>query len=538
MLVELESAAFRVPKIVFHEGLNVIIGDPSAANSIGKSTLLMVIDFVFGGNSLLESSDDIIRNVGEHSYRFKFCFAGRAHYFMRSTKTKELVDKCDSTYVVTKTISLSDYTSWLAEAYAIVGKGLSFRAMVGPYSRVWPKENVTNVHRPLHADPHQSANDCIDTLTKLFGRFADVQQSSAAFQEAENKRKVWRKAGGLNYVPKISRKEYAANNIALESIGNEVTEIKKNLAQYALNLRAIVDREVMDLAQNKDMLLRERSKIQQRLIRTQQNLRSNKHVKSSQLDSLKDFFPNIQVDKVVQIEEFHSAVARLLKKELVQTETSLKSQLESLDVAIAQIDAQVATRLSDYENPNAIVDRVYQLSERWQGLKNANRSYERSSSLDLAYEKTKQELEAVKQEILDEIEAKINAELARLVSEIYGQGANAPKLSLGQNSYKYEIADDTGTGTAFANLLLFDLAILSLTELPFLIHDLPLFKNVENDAVAAFVVEYTKFPAKQIFTVLDEIEKYGETTVDVLRRRCILQLTEQDVLYQKKWHSR
>jgi uncharacterized protein YydD (DUF2326 family) len=60
MLIEIESDAFRVPKIIFHEGLNVVIGDNQAANSIGKSSFLMVVDFVFGGSSLTEINDDVV----------------------------------------------------------------------------------------------------------------------------------------------------------------------------------------------------------------------------------------------------------------------------------------------------------------------------------------------------------------------------------------------------------------------------------------------------------------------------------------------
>ena len=33
--------------IIFHSGLNTVLGSPDAKNSIGKSTLLMIIDFVF-----------------------------------------------------------------------------------------------------------------------------------------------------------------------------------------------------------------------------------------------------------------------------------------------------------------------------------------------------------------------------------------------------------------------------------------------------------------------------------------------------------
>jgi uncharacterized protein YydD (DUF2326 family) len=40
--------------VSFHSGLNVVQGDANAANSIGKSTMLMVVDFAFGGKDLLK----------------------------------------------------------------------------------------------------------------------------------------------------------------------------------------------------------------------------------------------------------------------------------------------------------------------------------------------------------------------------------------------------------------------------------------------------------------------------------------------------
>ena len=46
MLKKISCNIFLQKEIVFHEGLNAIVGDDIASNSIGKSTMLMIIDFV------------------------------------------------------------------------------------------------------------------------------------------------------------------------------------------------------------------------------------------------------------------------------------------------------------------------------------------------------------------------------------------------------------------------------------------------------------------------------------------------------------
>ena len=60
MLIEMWSPVFKQREkirkpIQFHSGLNVVMGMEHADNSIGKSSALLAIDFVFGGDSYLKS---------------------------------------------------------------------------------------------------------------------------------------------------------------------------------------------------------------------------------------------------------------------------------------------------------------------------------------------------------------------------------------------------------------------------------------------------------------------------------------------------
>lgn len=60
MLIEMKSPAFKKqgeerPPIHFKEGLNVVLGKEDGAMSIGKSSSLLAIDFVFGGDTYIKS---------------------------------------------------------------------------------------------------------------------------------------------------------------------------------------------------------------------------------------------------------------------------------------------------------------------------------------------------------------------------------------------------------------------------------------------------------------------------------------------------
>ena len=71
MLHEIYCQEFSQKRIRFNSGLNVVLGTNMGDNSIGKSTFLMIVDFVFGGDTYAKSKD-IQRNVTAHDIYFSF----------------------------------------------------------------------------------------------------------------------------------------------------------------------------------------------------------------------------------------------------------------------------------------------------------------------------------------------------------------------------------------------------------------------------------------------------------------------------------
>ena len=68
MLIEMTSPVFKEkgktrPPIHFKDGLNVVLGKEDGENSIGKSSALLAIDFVFGGDTYLLRFCSMERNI-------------------------------------------------------------------------------------------------------------------------------------------------------------------------------------------------------------------------------------------------------------------------------------------------------------------------------------------------------------------------------------------------------------------------------------------------------------------------------------------
>jgi uncharacterized protein YydD (DUF2326 family) len=159
MLIEIRSNVLRQRRIEFHAGLNVVVGDANATNSIGKSTALMLVDFVFGGNSFIDLNKDAVVELGHHSYEFCFEFNKARYYFRRDTVSPNNIIVCNNIYQPIGLKELDDYNKWLKEMYVPQKHALTFRALIGIFSRIWPKDNVTNVRRPLHSVAGQAATD-------------------------------------------------------------------------------------------------------------------------------------------------------------------------------------------------------------------------------------------------------------------------------------------------------------------------------------------------------------------------------------------
>ena len=243
MLTEIRSEQFRARVIKFGPSLNVVLGDDNATNSIGKSSLLMVIDFAFGGSSLLEHNKDIVHELGDHDYYFTFEFSGEVFKFRRGTFQPTVVYRCDDNYENPQPWELEKFTAFLKVSYGIESDDVSFRSLVGLFSRVWGKENL-DVHKPLHVVHNQRAKDCVDNLIRIFDRYASIRSLASELKANEQKRDALKQAFTSRIIPRIGKREYESNAQRMSDIEREIDEIKNNLAQFATNIAEIANREV------------------------------------------------------------------------------------------------------------------------------------------------------------------------------------------------------------------------------------------------------------------------------------------------------
>jgi len=535
MLSEIKCELFREKKISFHSGLNVVLGDSVATNSIGKSTLLMVLDFVFAGNTFVSYNKDVIDEFGNHDYHFSFIFDDERYFFRRGTYESDLIYSCNDQYEDVEPLNIESYKTFLISKYNVEELDITFRSLASLFSRVWGKENL-DVQHPLHNFKAQKASDCVTNTVKFFGKYESIKILSKKIKLKEDEASIFKKATGKGFIDKISARQYKTNLAEMEDIRDEINDIKSNLAKYAISITEIANKEIMELKEKKDNLLRNKLTIDSRLSRVRNDLAGNKNVTSKQLNPLLNFFPDVNKNRLNQVESFHHSITKILRAELKKSESELSKSLENVINEIAIIDEKIESNLSDIKNPSLIVDRVYNLSQKHYSVSSQIKFFEKDYKNRADLVQMKQKLDEEKKKILKLIESVLNDKIRQNVTKIYSEDRRSPKLSLNKNSYSFALVEDTGTGKAYSNLILLDIAFLELTKIPFLIHDSVLFKNIQNSAVAKLIDLYESI-GKQTFIAIDEIQKYGENAELKLKEKSVIKLDNENVLYVRDWRK-
>jgi hypothetical protein len=94
----------------------------------------------------------------------------------------------------------------------------------------------------------------------------------------------------------------------------------------------------------------------------------------------------------------------------------------------------------------------------------------------------------------------------------------------GGKTYEFYTPDDSGTGTSFKSLIIFDLSVLMHTKLPALAHDSLLFKNIGDEPVEKIIKLYTTFE-KQIFIAFDKDTAYSDEAKEILYKSTVYKST-------------
>ena len=527
------------PAIEFHKGLNAVIGNESGTNSVGKSTFLMILDFVFGGDDYITKSKEVHRNLDPHTFRFEFEFDGQPYYFTRSTDTDDIVTQCDENYepLENGAMKLSKYWEFLLEKYGLEEYGLTWRGAITRFVRV-DRRDTLNREEPFRSAKGEKQSQAIIQMLKLYGQYEDVHDQEEAAKDAENREAAFKDAQKYEYIPRVRNKtEYQNNLDRIDALTVEAEELAAQSSDGLLDLDSVQAEQLRNIERRLSAIKRQRTHLRTQLDDINQSKEEGKKPAAQKdYEDLLRFFPDVDEERLEEVEQFHRDLSRILKKEIKESAESIEAMIEIANDEIQSLE-KAKVQISCIPNvARAVLEEYADIRKQLQLLIDANNAYDNREQLHDKAVSEQEKLDKLIVQQMARVEIKLNGLMEEMNNKLYPEAMKAPLLRVESSSkYTFETPDDGGTGMRDKGLILFDLAVLQSSNIPFLVHDSVLLLQIENEVVEKIIEFYSEQTNKQIFIAFDKTAT--PHAMELLEKAKILHLSRGgNELFGRAWN--
>lgn len=380
MLIEMYSPVFMErgeirPPIKFKKGLNVVLGKEDGANSIGKSSALLAIDFVFGGDTYLRS--DGVKHIGHHTIYFAFQFGSQKHYLARSTEDADKIFLCKESYdLIGSYWSKTEFVEWLKKQYHMDFDGLSFRTTLSSFFRIYGKEN-TDERRPLRGIPGQDMEKSIAVLVALFDRNKDIQIYRQNLAEGKKKLDVFKEARKYHFISNLvgGKEKYEENMALIRDLEIQLSTLTEQVDQGHTEeeiqkgkRKALLDAQCL-------MLESELQSKQRKLKLVTMSLEYGLYPTEADLSALQEFFPEVNLRKLYEVERYHRKLAQILDEQFSAERQSIEGEISSLEQQLGEIRTQISALGFIGNISKEFLDRHAEIKGKIDALRIQNESF-------------------------------------------------------------------------------------------------------------------------------------------------------------------
>lgn len=544
MLIEIRCDKFMDsgkvrPPITFEKGLNTILGASRASNSIGKSTFLMIIDFVFGGKDYVTLNNDVERNIGIHEIKFTFQFGENTYYFSRSTGDHTKVMECNEKYEPVKEITLDTYCNFLSLQYGMQNLGASFRELVSGFFRIYGRYNYDERH-PLKAHQNDTMETGIRRMLQLYGKYAPVGDLAALVEEAESKEKTYKNAYKFQYIRGVTRQEdYKKNEARIAELQAKKEELARGSTQDLLDMDSVQAARLSDLKRQLANLRRQKTRLRSQLAAMKADMEIDESSFKRDYSELREFFPDAAIKHIEEIDGFHRKLKSVLNSEYKDSQRKIEDTMELLDVQISVLEQEISEVNATPHLTQALLDSYSGIDREMKNLRDANEYYIKKDELQTTREELQARLDSLIEELTAELQTGINIQLRELNDIVCNGRKTAPSIAISNaKKYVFTTPNDIGTGSQTRGMFLFDLVTAENTLLPAVVQDSMSVKQVE-DPVMLRILELYRRSSKQFFVAIDKGESYTDENKipEIVKETTRLKLLPGHELFGRAWNE-
>lgn len=541
MLYSIYSESFKKNDINrgvinFSTGLNTVVGTNNAKNSIGKTTFLLILDFIFGGDDYITNSDNTIEELGHHEFKFTFKFNNINYIFLRSTEIPNKVI-CLSNNLEQEELSIVEYRNFLQKKYNIVS--LSFRELVSGQFRIYNRENHYE-KEPLKTHKSEKKEKSIERLIKIFKKFEPISNVRNNYNLVNSKIQALKSSSKFNflYIPDTKKKLKELNE-KVQILELEKEELKKSNYTDNINVEKLetdrlysIKKEILDTQNSLSILKNYYQQLNDSLSI------SKLKIKKDYADLL-ELFPEINIKKLEELDNFHNDLNKILNNEIKDRQKELEFLINTQKEKIKILENELEEIPINANISELTLNEFGRIESELKNLKYQLKLYNDLEVLKIEKKLIEDQLNSLINNVSKEIEQTINKQMEKYNDFICNGKKTAPILKIeSMKKYHFRIPNDTGTGSQFRALIEYDLSLLDKTQVPCIIHDSIILKQTEDEGIAKILELYNSFD-KQIFIAIDKQDSFPETARKIIRNTTILHLSPNgNELFGRAWNEK
>jgi hypothetical protein len=440
-------------------------------------------------------------------------------------------------------MGIDDFRMFLFNGYGISLPSINFRDIITRYFRIYRRGNLNENH-PLQSVPQEGGEAAIAALLKLFNMYADVEELRNALKDAKEKCDNFKKSIRYEYIHAVTTvKDARENEKKIQEFSkqlDQITEHKKKEDQAFLEgLEPEAAKRISTIKRELTFLRQQKSRLETKLANIQNNLGNTQISLQSDFSELQDFFPSLNIQRIQEIEKFHKQLRGILATEFHEERTKTELLLSEIEQSINEYQ----TIIDDEDIPDGIsrkiLDDYHAIKDKIKQLQQQNDAYKKQQELKNTVSTIESQLTNRQAGHLRELQNLLTEKMAKLNNFLYNGQKKAPILTLESGKkYIFETPDDTGTGTSYKGLVVFDLSVLRLTQLPALVHDSVVLKQIA-DAPLEKILELYQQSGKQVFIAIDKVSSYTKQAQEILEKNSVLRLSDNGKeLFGRSWNQK
>lgn len=467
----LNSMGLDNDKIIFNPSLNII------TNNYDVNGILMLIDYCFGGNKFIEHRKE--EYLG-YEVEFVFLLNGKKWIFGRHTSHPKDVKVYTEGYRKEESWDINKYKKWLMKEYGIQCKDIELWKFINRFFRIidtYAFDEIAYDSRELYVG---NANE----IEKIYNQYDDIEIINNNIKSLDVEKKTY---SSLLEYEKIRNEGILFHNKDEDKIG-----LDDEYAKQEIKLRKMMHR-------HRELTLKYNL--------VSQSVSESTNVRENDLSKLSFYFPDVNIRRIKEIQNFHTKLYSILKEER-------EEELESLEVLILEVKKAIAKLRGDiesnYDNHQVDVQEVKGYIKR------------RIDELNNEMESVKRLLIKKENEVILDIENKINAHVEKYSNDLFESKRVPLKIKVGKHNH--ELTSEPMFAASIDMIAVADASILKSSLLPAIAYDERILQNIDTKTIDKLLLLYQGIN-KQIFIPFDFNKPHGEEAIGIAKS-CMIKLKE------------